>query len=108
VEPLRYAGIGRGTSAPGKDLIEFVTQGFRVVEHGFACELNDTIQFLNNRYARDSFNRVSYQRVQQLAGTCSTGCRLVEPIPTEPQEPLHGFLSTLAEFASPRTLSAQA
>jgi nucleotide sugar dehydrogenase len=107
-EPLRYTGIGRGTRAPGKDLIEFATRGFRVVEHGFACELNDTIQFLNKRYARDSFNRVSYQQVQQLAGTCSTGCRLVEPIPMESLEPLHGFLSTLVEFASPRTLSAQA
>ena len=107
-EALRYTGIGRGTRAPGKDLVEFVTEGFRVVEHGFARELNDTIQFLNNRYARDSFSRVSYGRVQQLAGTCSTGCRLVEPIPTEPLKPLHGLISTLVEFASTRALSAQA
>jgi len=107
-EGLRYTGIGRGTRVAGKDLVEFVTQGFRIVEHGFARELNDTIQFLNNRYARDSFNRVSYQQVQKLAGTCSTGCHLVEPIPTEPVEPLHGFLSTLVELASPRTVSARA
>jgi UDP-N-acetyl-D-mannosaminuronic acid dehydrogenase len=106
-EALRYTGIGRGTQAPSNDLVEFVTQGFRVVEHGFARELNDTIQFLNHRYAHDSFSRVSYQQVQKLAGTCSTGCHLVEPILTEPAEPLQGFLSTLVEFASPRTLSAQ-
>jgi UDP-N-acetyl-D-mannosaminuronic acid dehydrogenase len=105
---LRYTGIGRGTRAPGKDLVEFVTRGFSIVEHGFARELNDTIQFLNYRYAHDSFNKVSYRQVQELAGTCSTGCHLVEPIPTEPVEPLHGFLSTLMEFASPRTLSAEA
>jgi len=85
-----------------------VTRGFSIVEHGFARELNDTIQFLNYRYAHDSFNKVSYRQVQELAGTCSTGCHLVEPIPTEPVEPLHGFLSTLMEFASPRTLSAEA
>jgi hypothetical protein len=85
-----------------------VTQGFSVVEHGFARELNDTIEFLNNRYAHDSFNRVGYRQVQKLAGTCSTGCHLAEPIPTEPVEPLHGFLSTLVELASTRTLSAQA
>jgi hypothetical protein len=107
-EAVRYTGIGRGTRAPGKDLVEFVTQGFSVVEHAFARELNDTIEFLNNRYAHDSFNRVGYRQVQKLAGTCSTGCHLAEPIPTEPVEPLHGFLSTLVELASTRTVSAQA
>jgi UDP-N-acetyl-D-mannosaminuronic acid dehydrogenase len=107
-EAFRYTGIGRGTRAPGKDLVEFVTQGFSVVEHGFARELHDTIEFLNNHYAHNSFNRVGYRQVQKLAGTCSTGCHLAEPIPTEPVEPLHGFLSTLVELASTRTLSAQA
>lgn len=107
-EAVRYTGIGRGTRAPGEDIVEFVTQGFSAVAHGFARELNETIQFLNERYVHDSFNKVSYQQVQKLAGTCSTGCHLVEPIPTEPVEPLHGFLSTLVELASPGTLSAQA
>jgi UDP-N-acetyl-D-mannosaminuronic acid dehydrogenase len=107
-EPLRYTGIGRGTRAPDKDLVEFVTQGFRIMEYGFARELNDAVQFLNDHHARDSFNRVSYLRVQQLAGTCSTGCRLAEPIPTEPLKPLRGFLPTLVEYASPKTLSVQA
>jgi UDP-N-acetyl-D-mannosaminuronic acid dehydrogenase len=107
-EPLRYTGIGRGTRAPGKDLVEFVTHGFRIVEHGFARELNDTVQFLNDRHAQDSFNQVSYLQVQQLAGTCSTGCHLAEPIPTKPLKPLHGFLPALVEYASPKALSVQA
>jgi UDP-N-acetyl-D-mannosaminuronic acid dehydrogenase len=107
-EAVRYTGIGRGTQAPGKDIVEFVTSGFHAVAHGFARELNDTVQFLNEHYVQDSFNRVSYQQVQSLAGTCSTGCHLVEPVATEPVEPLYGFVSTLVEFGSPRALSAPA
>jgi UDP-N-acetyl-D-mannosaminuronic acid dehydrogenase len=105
-DDLRYTGIGRGSRAPNNDLVEYITQGFRIVEHGFARELNDTIEFLNSRYVHDNFNKVSYAEVQKLAGTCSTGCRLADPIATEPLEPSRGFLSTLVECAAPRALSA--
>jgi UDP-N-acetyl-D-mannosaminuronic acid dehydrogenase len=104
--PIRYTGIGRGTQVPSSNLVDFVTEGFRTVEHGFARELNDIIKFLNDRYALDEFNKVSYMEVQRLAGTCSTGCRLVAPIFTDALEPFDGFLPTLVEFASPRMLSA--
>jgi hypothetical protein len=103
---IAYTGIGRGTKAPSSELIDFVTRGFRVVEHGFARELNDTIDFLNSRYPHDEFNKVSYQEVQRLGGTCSTGCRLVDPISTEALEPFEGFLPTLIEFSTPKVLSA--
>ena len=106
-ENLRYTGIGRGTNTPSDDLIAFATQGFRALEHGFARELNDTIEFLNSRYVHDPFNKVSYSEVQRLAATCSTGCRLVEPIYTQALGPLEGFQSTLVELASPRVLSAE-
>lgn len=104
---LRYTGIGRGTNAPSDDLVACATQGFRAVEHGFARELNETIEFLNSRYADDPFNKVSYSEVQRLAATCSTGCRLVEPTYTQAPSPLQGFQSTLVELASPRVLSAE-
>lgn len=105
---IGYTGIGRGTRTPESGLIDFVTRGFQIVEHGFARELKDTIDFLNGRYAHDDFNKVSYQEVQRLAATCSTGCRLVDPIPTEGLEPYSGFLPTLVEFATPKVLSAEA
>jgi len=105
-EEMRYTGIGRGTQTAPSDLVEFVTEGFRIVEHGFARELDDTVQFLNQRYAHDEFNKVRYQEVQKLGDTCSTGCRLVEPVITEPLEQPRGFLSTLVEFASAKALSA--
>jgi UDP-N-acetyl-D-mannosaminuronic acid dehydrogenase len=104
---LRYAGIGRGTRPPTKDFVDFVTASFRVVEHGFARELNDTVQFLNECYG-SGFNRASFQEVQKLAATCSTGCRIVEPTFTEAVEPFHGFIPTLVEFSLSRTLSAKA
>lgn len=107
-ENLRYAGIGRGTNTPSDELVAYATQGFRAVEHGFARELNDTIEFLNSRYAGDPFNKVCYSEVQRLAATCSTGCRLVEPIYTPAPSPPQGFQSTLVELASPRVLSAEA
>jgi UDP-N-acetyl-D-mannosaminuronic acid dehydrogenase len=105
---LRYTGIGRGAHPPSEEMADFVTRAFRVVEHAFARELNETIQFLNTRYANDEFNQVTFTEVQNLAGTCSTGCRLAAPVLTEPVEPLHNFVSTLVEFASPATLSARA
>lgn len=105
---LRYTGIGRGTNTPSDDLVAFATQGFHALEHGFAQELNDTIEFLNNRYAHDPFNKVRYSEVRRLAATCSTGCRLMEPIYTPAPRPLPGFQSTLVELASPRALSAEA
>jgi UDP-N-acetyl-D-mannosaminuronic acid dehydrogenase len=105
---IQYAGIGKGTRVPDHDLIEFVIKGFRVVEHGFARELNETIEFLNARFAHDEFNRVSYSEVQRLAGTCSTGCRLAEPVSTEELQSFQGFLSTLIEFATTKVVSAGA
>jgi UDP-N-acetyl-D-mannosaminuronic acid dehydrogenase len=103
---VKYSGIGRGTQPPDDRLIDFVTQGFRIVEHGFARELNDTLDFLNRRYAGDEFNRVNYGDVQKLAGTCSTGCRLAEPIFTASLDAYDGFRPTLVEFASVKLMSA--
>jgi nucleotide sugar dehydrogenase len=106
--PIEYAGIGRGTNTPSRELVEFVTRGFRILEQGFTRELIDIIDFLNCHYASDHFNRVDYRQVQRLARTCSTGCRLVDPLATEELDPYQGFLPTLVEFARPRMLSAQA
>jgi UDP-N-acetyl-D-mannosaminuronic acid dehydrogenase len=105
---IKYAGIGRGTTAPEEALVDFVVQGFRIVEHGFARELRDTIEFLNHHYADDKFNTVSYREVQTLAATCSTGCRLAEPIFTNPLQPHREFLPSLVELASGRVISTGA
>jgi UDP-N-acetyl-D-mannosaminuronic acid dehydrogenase len=101
---ISYFGLGRGTQPPDERFIEFVTKGFRIVERGFARELNSIIDFLNRSYAEDSFSKVSYEEVQQLAATCSTGCRLADPLLTETLPPFEGFLPTLVEMASPKAL----
>jgi len=104
---IAFAGIGKGMRAPGAALIDFVTKGFHSVESGFARELNDTINFLNGRYAHDEFSVVRYREVQRLAATCSTGCRLGDPLEAPVLAPLDGFMPALIECASSSVLSAR-
>jgi UDP-N-acetyl-D-mannosaminuronic acid dehydrogenase len=78
-QQLKFAGIGKGKNPPKDELIDFVFESFRAVEQGFANEIQRFIDFANERYARDDFNRVDFSEVQQIAGTCITGCQLVNP-----------------------------
>ncbi len=78
---LVYTGIGRGHRAPTPAEIDSVTGAFRAVERGLANEVQEVVDFLNDRYASDKFNRVQFADVQKLAGTCVTGCAIVDPGP---------------------------
>jgi hypothetical protein len=80
---LRYAGIGRGTRAPEPDLVDAVLRGFRIVEQRVANELAELIEFLNEEYTADEFNRADFREVQRLAATCGTGCAIVDPRPLD-------------------------
>lgn len=75
---LGYVGIGRGRRAPDTALVEHVFQGFEAVERGVANEVNQLCEFLNQRYAATEFNRVKFTEVQRIAGTCPTGCAIVD------------------------------
>ncbi len=76
---IKYTGIGKGKEEPEKELVEQVYKGFRNLETGFANEINDIIQFLNNNYSSDDFNTVKYDEVKSIAHTCATGCNITEP-----------------------------
>lgn len=76
---LAYAGIGRGTRVPSDALVEAVFRGFEAVERGVANEVQAVVDFLNARYADGEFNRVRFNEVQRIAGTCPTGCAIVDP-----------------------------
>jgi UDP-N-acetyl-D-mannosaminuronic acid dehydrogenase len=80
---IAYTGIGRGHKAPEKAFIDEVTDGFRAMELSVAAEVDETIQFLNARYAADAFNCVTFADVRRLAGTCVTGCDIpvLAPLP---------------------------
>ena len=39
------------------------------------------IRFANEPFDRDDFNKADFAEVQKLAGTCATGCILVDPGP---------------------------
>ena len=74
-------GLVAEPRSPTSEFLEFVYQEFRAVERGLANEVLQLIEFLNASYAADPFNRVNFEEVQRLAGTCITGCDIVDPGP---------------------------
>ncbi len=76
---VRYAGIGRGTLPPPNEICQIVYDAYRVVERGVANEVAALVQLLNTHYAAHDFARVRYEHVQQLVGTCPTGCAIADP-----------------------------
>ena len=74
-----YTGIGKGKQEPEEDFINYVYEGFRLIEKGVANELAGIIDFLNWNYVHDDFNKVDFKEVQKLAGSCTTGCYIVDP-----------------------------
>ena len=96
---LAYAGVGRGSTQPSESLIEEVLAGFRAVETGVANEVAHLVQFLNRHHAADSFNTIRLDAVQRIAGTCVTGCEIVDPGPVPATAGTSGFRSRLVARA---------
>ena len=96
---LGYTGIGRGTKEPSSEFVNFVYQGFRVVECGVANEVQALAEFLNENYAGDEFNRIRFEDVQRIAGTCVTGCAIVDPGPIDSLPGYNGFVPRLVKCA---------
>ena len=69
------------------------------MERGVANELKAFIDFANHRYAEDDFNRIDFDEVRRIAGTCVTGCDIVEPGPIESIPEYNGFVPRLAKAA---------
>lgn len=95
--PEKYAGIGKGTEEPTDDFAEFVYESFRAMEKGLGYELLGLINFYNENYAFDEYNKVKFEDVQRLAKTCSTGCEIADPEPIEKVPGYKGFSSVLAQ-----------
>lgn len=98
--PIGLAGIGRGQRLPWPKLVAAVHDDFRRMERGVANELVALLDFLNAQYAATPFERVRFQDVQSLAGTCVTGCVIADPGPTAPAEAGAPFHSRLAARAA--------
>jgi uncharacterized lipoprotein YehR (DUF1307 family) len=96
---LKYAGIGRGTQKPEPGLIDFVLAGFRVMETGVANEVKAFVDFANEHYPQDEFNRVDFKEVQRIAGTCVTGCEIADPGPIAELPDYRGFVPRLVHCA---------
>jgi len=76
---VMYAGIGRGTQAPSAELCRIVYDAFRVVERGVANEVAALVEVLNAHFAPNDFARVRFEQLQQIVGTCATGCAIADP-----------------------------
>ena len=96
---IAYGGIGRGSGAPHDEFIEFVYDGFRIMERGVANEVAAFVDFANERFAGDDFNKVDFKEVQRIAGTCVTGCEIVEPGPIKNLPAYKGFIPRLVRCA---------
>lgn len=75
-------GLGKGRNDPPEELIGFAVESFRAVERGVALEIEAFVKFVNEAYP-DPFNRLEFEEISRLAGTCVTGCRLVSPAPID-------------------------
>jgi UDP-N-acetyl-D-mannosaminuronic acid dehydrogenase len=96
---IPYEGIGRGNQPPSEEFINFVHTGFRIMERGAANELNAFIEFANQEYAPDDFNKAVFGEVQRIAGTCVTGCAIVDHGAVEELPQYHGFIPRLVQCA---------
>ncbi|MBP7616822.1 MAG: hypothetical protein KA756_14305, partial [Steroidobacteraceae bacterium] len=67
---------------------------------GVANEVDRVVRLLNERYAADEFNRVWFSEVQRIAGTCITGCAIVDPRPLAAGQGGREFRSRLVAVAS--------
>jgi len=101
---FEYTGIGRGANPPSSDFLDFVYDSFRIVELGVANEVQKLLNFVNEQYVKDDFNRVEFSDIQKIAGTCVTGCDLVNPGQIEMVPVYKGFSSRLAGCAQKASL----
>jgi hypothetical protein len=95
-----YNGIGRGTGKPEPEFIQFVYDSFRAMERGLGLELLRLIEFYNDNYAHDEYNKVKFSEVQRLAKTCSTGCEIADPEKAKIVPEYKGFSSWLVRCAN--------
>jgi UDP-N-acetyl-D-mannosaminuronic acid dehydrogenase len=96
---VKYIGIGRGTGLPDEQFIKFVSDSFNAIEVGMANELKKLIDFLNDEFVKEDFNKVNFEDVQKLAASCSTGCLIRDPGPVKVMPEYNGFVLRLAEYA---------
>jgi hypothetical protein len=53
----------------------------------------------NENYADDDFNKIDFSEVQRIAGTCVTGCDIVDPGPIADLPEYQGFVPRLVRCA---------
>lgn len=88
-------GVARGRRHPEVGFVDFVVDAFSVVERSFANELRRGIAFLNERFADDDFNEVSFHKVQQLVRSNRAGYRIPDYGEPLSLTPYRGWIPSL-------------
>jgi hypothetical protein len=57
------------------------------------------VDFANANFAEDDFNKADFKEVQRIAGTCVTGCDIVDPGPIKNMPEYKGFVPRLVKCA---------
>ncbi len=94
-----YEGIGKGHTAPPRELVEAVEKGFRALEIGLANEADRVVRFLRSRYSDGLSEGIDFDKVRALAATCATGCDLAVPGPVGDVSLFPGLPSRLPRLA---------
>ena len=92
---MAYTGIGKGAGHPPAGFVEFVFESFRIVERGVANEVKRYVDFANQAYVLDDFNKVAFETVKQIARTCVTGCAITDYGTIGKAPRFQGFVSRL-------------
>lgn len=99
VKGRSFKGFGKGQGKPPKEFVDYAYRGFRIMEKGFANEIESFIRFANDHYAPDKFNRADFRTIKAIAETCITGCRMANPGLAEGISAWDGFSSRLVQRA---------
>jgi UDP-N-acetyl-D-mannosaminuronic acid dehydrogenase len=97
---ISFQAFGRGRNRPQLEFVDAVYNGFRMIETGFANEIDSFIRFANDRYVSNAFNRADFEIVKGIAETCTTGCLLANPGPVEGPASWDGFSPRLVQKAA--------
>jgi len=92
-------GVGRGRRAPDPALLDFVLRSYRAMETGLANETAALVDILNAACVRGADGRAAFATIRELAATCVTGCRIVDPAPVTDLPVFDGFAFRLAARA---------
>lgn len=92
---VKYAGTGRGKEKPDDRFIEFVHESLLCIEKGLVAELMQLVEFYNDNFVFDPFNRVKFSEVYEFSPFSSSLYHVADPVKPKKIPSYSGFQSRL-------------